>query len=135
MLHGVIIGIVIAQEVKPIKNDVRNAIQNSTNFICIILIKRQKILHCIYSMRVTKKHVNETIKEIREALSRIQKEQDSTYWLQTLLCRVGELEVCVNWNFEKRYDYKKLRNPEFRNNRLCTCYDLHDHEDPMYRRW
>ena len=75
---------------------------------------------------ITKKQQNEVIKDIRENLRRIQKEinkrgkQGFFFGMQDLLCRVGELESCLLFNFDHE------RNPENakpRPNRLCTCYD------------
>lgn len=75
--------------------------------------------------KVPKKHLIETIRDIQKALDNIledvQDEGNADYWLMTLLCRVGELEVCVNYNFKLRYS--KGKEVKLVPNRLCECYE------------
>lgn len=74
---------------------------------------------------VEKKHLLDTIQQIEKALDGIKhdvkKDQDAEYWLMTLLCRVGELEVCIDYNFQLRYS--KGKEPMLKPNRLCECYE------------
>lgn len=72
-----------------------------------------------------KKHLLDTIKDIQKALNEIKEEiegnGDGKYWLMTLLCRVGELELCINYNFEIKYS--KGKEVILKPNRLCECYE------------
>mgnify|MGYP001600702952 CR=1 FL=1 len=74
--------------------------------------------------RVEKPHLIETIKHIRQALNEIEEDVLETgntgeYWLMTLLCRIGELETCIELNNELRLN----PNADYKPNRLCTCYE------------
>lgn len=74
---------------------------------------------------VEKEHLIETIKDIQKTLDDILEdvndECNADYWLMTLLCRVGELESCLTYNFEVKHCRGKrvILKP----NRLCECYD------------
>lgn len=72
--------------------------------------------------KVDKEHIEDTIKDIQSALDMIEPDKDNNdYALMTLLCRVGELELCLDYNFELRYSHGK--SVELRPNRLCKCYE------------
>jgi len=75
--------------------------------------------------KVTKEHLIETIRDIQRALDSILEDvQDDTktdYWLMTLLCRIGELELCLNYNF--RLKFSKGKEVKMIPNRLCECYE------------
>ena len=74
---------------------------------------------------VEKKHLIKTINDIKKALNNILEdiddESDSSYWLMTLLCRTGELELCLNYNFDVKYSSGKMIM--LKPNRLCECYE------------
>ena len=75
--------------------------------------------------KIEKEHLIKTITDVRKALDNIHEdvedEIDASYWLMTLLCRVGELELCLNYNFEIKYSRGKLIT--LKPNRLCECYE------------
>ncbi len=75
--------------------------------------------------KVPKKHLIETIRDIQKALDEIlenvQDESNADYWLMTLLCRVGELELCLNYNLNLKY--AKGKEVKLVPNRLCECYE------------
>lgn len=90
-----------------------------------------------YYVTIPKKHFYETIQSIRKSLRDLEKEikkkgntqhnyHMAKYQLsQNLLCRVGELEVCVDYMLELKHnqDTKQDKKVEYKDNRLCTCYD------------
>lgn len=81
------------------------------------------------TFKVTKKDLNESIRDIRKALRVIEerintpglKLQGANYnsRLDTLLCRVGSLKVTLD------YIQESWRNPkaEVKDNPFCNCYD------------
>ncbi len=71
--------------------------------------------------KVDKEHIEETIRDIQSALEMVEPDKDNNdYALMTLLCRVGELELCLNYNFELKNSHGK--HVELLPNRLCKCY-------------
>jgi len=74
------------------------------------------------SEKIEKEHIEETIRDIQSALDMIELDKDNNdYALMTLLCRVGELELCLNFNFELKNSRGKPVT--LRPNRLCECYE------------
>ena len=75
--------------------------------------------------KIEKEHLIKTINDVKKALDNIledvEDEIDASYWLMTLLCRVGELELCLNYNFEIKHSRGKLIM--LKPNRLCECYE------------
>lgn len=73
---------------------------------------------------IPKQDLKEKIKDIRKALKSIEddiseKKSGISFGLPDLLCRVGELELCMEYNFKVRNDL----NAELLPNRLCSHYD------------
>jgi hypothetical protein len=87
------------------------------------------------TFKVTKKDLNESIRDIRKALRVIEERintpslkleaTDYNSRLDTLLCRVGSLKVSLN------YLQDSWRNPkaEIKDNPLCNCYDKDQEKD------
>jgi len=60
---------------------------------------------------VEKEHLIKTINDIKKALNNILEDvedgTDASYWLMTLLCRIGELELCIDYNFQFKHSRGK----------------------------
>lgn len=69
--------------------------------------------------KVTENEIKEKIKDVTKALKMVTPAHPyNDYALMTLLCRVGELELCLKFN--KRLDQKG--KAKLTKNRLCKCY-------------
>jgi hypothetical protein len=73
-------------------------------------------------------HKLETIEKIRKYLDKIIEDDDGNSGfishLSDLLCRVGELESTILYQFDRNID----PNCEPRRNRLCECYGEDNNE-------
>lgn len=67
------------------------------------------------------KHKLDVIWQIEKHLTEIKNEKNPGFFfnMSDLLCRVGELESTVRWQFDLARD----KSAEITKNRLCTCYD------------
>ena len=70
--------------------------------------------------KIPASEIKEKIKDVKDALKSIRPDKAlNDTQLERLLCRVGELELCLIFNKEIRNNPKA----KLKINRLCTCYD------------